>query len=137
MRKQGWKETTAEDSGVQEKTDFEGRENTEKVQVDTEDGEKGKQGDASYMENEHTSITITTEDDRQVVCRILKIFDIDGQQYIVVIPEDGSTEGRGFLFRLFIEEDGSPRLEKIEDDREFAAASSVFSEFIENIDLTE
>ncbi|MEE0955025.1 MAG: DUF1292 domain-containing protein [Eubacterium sp.] len=89
------------------------------------------------MENEHTSITITTEDDRQVVCRILKIFDIDGQQYIVVIPEDGSTEGRGFLFRLFIEEDGSPRLEKIEDDREFAAASSVFSEFIENIDLTE
>lgn len=89
------------------------------------------------MEKEHTSITITTDDDRQVICQIVKIFEAEGQQYIVVIPDDGSTEGKGYLFRLFIEKDGSPRLEKIEDDREFASASAAFSAFMKNVDLTE
>lgn len=89
------------------------------------------------MENEHTSITITTDDDSQVVCQILKIFELEGQQYLVVIPEDGSTQGKGFLFRLFIEEDGSPRLEKIEDDQEYEKASAAFGEFMKHVDLTE
>lgn len=75
----------------------------------------------------HERITIQTEEGREVSCKILTIFSVKEKQYIVILPEDGSSDGKGYLFRLYIEQDGSPRLEKIRDDREYQDVSAVFS----------
>ena len=77
-------------------------------------------GGCSTDANQHSTITLTMEDDTEVECAILTIFPVGGNQYIALLPlnEDGENEdGEVFLYR-YKDENGNPSLENIEDDGE-------------------
>ena len=73
---------------------------------------------------EDLRVTLTLDDDEEVECQILTIFDIDDQNYIVLLPVDDeegddSEEGEVYIYRYFEDEDGNPSLENIEDEEEY------------------
>ena len=85
-------------------------------------------------------VTVTLEDDTELDCEILIIFEADGQDYIALLPVDeegNSLEDMGILlYRYFETEDGTPVLDNIESDEEAAFVSEVFEELL-NDELEE
>lgn len=59
-------------------------------------------------------------------CRILTIFDMGEQDYIVLLPLDekgnDNPEGIFYLYRYYEDEEGTPSLDNIPDDEEYEAA---------------
>ena len=59
-------------------------------------------------------------------CRILTIFDMGEQDYIVLLPLDekgnDNPEGIFYLYRYYEDEEGNPSLDNIPDDEEYEAA---------------
>ena len=87
------------------------------------------------MDEEMDMITLSMEDGSEVPCLVLGIVEVEGQDYIALLPADEEMlergEGVGFIFRYFEGEDGAPILEGIEDDEEFAMVSAVLDEVME------
>ena len=88
------------------------------------------------MEEEQLDmITLNMEDGSEVNCAVLGIVEVEGQDYIALLPLSEelleSNESEGFIFRYSEDEDGMPVLEGIEDDEEFEMVSSVFDEIME------
>ncbi len=79
--------------------------------------------------NEPMYITITTEDNEEIICEVLCIFAVDGQDYIALLPEE---EEEAYLYRYAEAEDGEPILDSIESDEEFELVGKAFEEIIEN-----
>lgn len=84
--------------------------------------------DCHFIDTDKQTITLTTDDGADLLCSIVRIFHTPGQDYIVLIPEDGSSDGQGFLFRFALNKDGSPDLSNIPTDEEYSHASAVFDE---------
>jgi hypothetical protein len=82
-------------------------------------------------------LTLTTEDERELPCSIVGAFETPEHTYIVLIPEDGSTEGRGYLMRFSLTEDGMPDLTVIADDSEYETASGIFRTLTGKIQIEE
>lgn len=84
---------------------------------------------------EDLRVTLSLDDDLEVECQILTIFDIEDQNYIVLMPEDededDSDEAEVFIYRYFEDEDGNPSLENIEDDDEYDAVTERFEELLD------
>lgn len=83
---------------------------------------------------EDLRVTLSLDDDLEIECRILTIFDLDEQNYIVLMPEDedeDSDEAEVFIYRYFEDDDGNPSLENIEDDEEYEAVTERFEELLE------
>ncbi|HIW41705.1 MAG TPA: DUF1292 domain-containing protein [Candidatus Mediterraneibacter vanvlietii] len=90
-------------------------------------------------ENESLTVTLTLENDTELECAVLAIFEAEGTDYIALLPmdEDGeSDDGQVYLYR-FIDngEDEEPGLENIEDDDEFERASEAFNDWMESQDF--
>ncbi len=93
-----------------------------------------------YLEDdEDLFVTITLEDDSEVECQVLTIFEVEGQDYIVLIPEDeiDSEEGEIYIYRYFEDEDGEPGLDNIESEEEFEMVSDVFDQLVEDGEFDE
>lgn len=92
-------------------------------------------------ENESLTVTLTLENDEQLECGVLTIFETDGRQYIALLPldEDGeSPDGQIYLYRLIDNGDGEePGLENILDDAEFERVSESFNEWMEEQELID
>ena len=87
-----------------------------------------------YLEDdEDLFVTITLE------CQVLTIFEVEGQDYIVLIPEDeiDSEEGEIYIYRYFEDEDGEPGLDNIESEEEFEMVSDVFDQLVEDGEFDE
>lgn len=80
-------------------------------------------------------VTLDLEDGTSVECAIMTIFEIDDQDYIVLIPVDENDEpieeGEVFIYRYFEDEDGNPSLDNIADEEEFERVSERFDEFLD------
>lgn len=92
-------------------------------------------------EDEDICVTLEMDDGTSVECEILTIFDIDGQDYIVLLPPEEDSEDEDetpvFIYRYFEDEDGNPSLENIADDEEYEAVSARFDELVEEADLAD
>lgn len=90
-----------------------------------------------FLEEDDSDIlvTLSLDDDSTVECRILTIFELEEQNYIVLLPLDengnDNDEGEVFLYRYFEDDDGNPSLENIEDDEEYEAVSDRFDELLD------
>lgn len=86
----------------------------------------------------------TTEDDVMVTieldgedldCEILTIFDIDNQDYIVLMPVDEHGEPLDdtlvYIYRYF-ENDGDYAIDNIQSDEEYEKVNKKFNELLEN-----
>ena len=90
-------------------------------------------------EDEDLFVTLTLEDDTEVECLVVCIFEAAGRDYIALLPTEGPEhdEGEVFIYRYFEDEDGEPGLENIETDYEFNIASEAFDQIVEDSEYDE
>ena len=77
-------------------------------------------------EDEELFVTITLEDDSEIECEVLTIFEVEGQDYIALLHDNGEEDGEIFIYRYFEDEDGEPGLDNIETQEEFDMVSEVY-----------
>ena len=90
-------------------------------------------------ENESITVTLTLDNDEELECAVLTIFESDGREYIALLPLDengDSDDGQVYLYR-FIDngEDEEPGLENILEDEEFERVSEAFNDWMEEQDF--
>lgn len=92
-------------------------------------------------EDSEIRVTLTLDDDSEVECRILTIFDMEDRDYIALLPldEDGedNEEGEVFIYRYSEDENGDPSLENIEDEEEYEAVADRFDELLDEAELED
>ena len=90
-------------------------------------------------ENESLTVTLTLENDEELECAVLTIFETDGREYIALLPLDengDNDDGQVYLYR-FIDngEDEEPGLENIIEDKEFERVPEAFNDWMEEQDF--
>ncbi|MBA4701194.1 MAG: DUF1292 domain-containing protein [Ruminococcus sp.] len=96
-------------------------------------------------ENEALTVTLTLDNDEELECAVLTIFETEGQEYIALLPlneEGNNDDGQVFLYRYSETEEEEPQLENIEDDDEYERVADKFDEWLdsqefEDLDLDE
>ena len=91
-------------------------------------------------ENEALTVTLTLDNDEELECAVLTIFETAGQEYIALLPldENGDNEdGQVYLHRFLEGTSKEPELENIEDDEEFERASEAFDEWLDTQEFEE
>ncbi|MCR5010174.1 MAG: DUF1292 domain-containing protein [Clostridia bacterium] len=78
------------------------------------------------IEEEAEFITLEFEDGTEVEAEIMGIFDVDGKEYIALIPDDDSDDV--YLYGYNEVNDDEFELIDIEDDDEFDKVVKVFEE---------
>ena len=68
-------------------------------------------------ENEEDFITLEFDDGEEIVCEIMGIFEVDGKEYIALIPDDNTDDVYIYGYAEISEEEFD--LIDIEDDDEF------------------
>lgn len=76
-------------------------------------------------------ITLTLENDEEVECAVLGIFDVEEQEYIALLPDDSEDV---FIYIYNEDAEGNVSLENIESQEAFDKVSAVFLEIIEDED---
>lgn len=97
-------------------------------------------GDNKYFdEDEELFVTLELEDDSEVECQVLTIFEVEGQDYVVLLPVDSTEdeEGEIYIYRYFEDEEGNPGLDNIETEEEFEMVSEVFDQLVEDGEYDE
>lgn len=91
------------------------------------------------IENEAMTVTLTLDNDEELDCDVVAIFEADSRQYIALLPsnaDEESEDGQIFLYRLIDNgENEEPGLENIEEDEEFERASEAFNEWMDAQDF--
>ena len=77
------------------------------------------------------------EDDSEIECEVLTIFEVEGQDYIALLHDNGEEDGEIFIYRYFEDEDGEPGLDNIETQEEFDMVSEVFDSIVEDGEYDE
>lgn len=90
-------------------------------------------------ESESLTVTLTLENNEELECAVLNIFEADEKEYIALLPLDengDNTDGQIYLYR-FIDngEEEEPGLENIEEDEEFDRVSAIFNEWLDTQDF--
>lgn len=90
-------------------------------------------------ENESLTVTLTLENNEELECAVLNIFEAEEKEYIALLPLDengDNTDGQIYLYR-FIDngEEEEPGLENIEEEEEFDRVSAVFNEWLDTQDF--
>ena len=82
-------------------------------------------------------VTLTLEDG-EVDCSVVCIFPAGNREYIALLPMEGpdADSGEVYIYR-YLEVDGEPELENIDDDDEFDLVSDAFDEFLDNAEFDE
>lgn len=90
-------------------------------------------------ENESITVTLTLDNDEELECAILGIFEADSRDYIALLPldENGDDEDSQVYLYRYIDngEEEEPGLENILDDAEFELASNAFNDWMEEQDF--
>ncbi len=96
-----------------------------------------------YVTDENTvdQVTLTLEDDSELVCDILAIFPFEDKEYIALVPQypEGSPEadnGDIFLYG-FVDKGDDIELIDIDDEEEFEKISEAFDEYMDSAEFDE
>lgn len=84
--------------------------------------------DLDYEEEFEDMLTITLEDDSELDCHVLLTYEMNGKDYIALLPIDSEEV---YLYSYVELEDGELELSNIEDKDEFAAVADEFYELLE------
>lgn len=85
--------------------------------------------DHEHEHGHHDSITLTMDDNEEVDCAVLGIFDVEDKEYIALLPNDSDDV---FIYIYNESEDGEVTLENIESQEDFDKISAIFMEIVEN-----
>ena len=78
-------------------------------------------------------VTLTLDDDTEVECVVVTIFEAGEREYIALLPTEGreAEEGEVFLYRYAEDEEGNPELSSIESDDEYEIVADAFDEWLD------
>ncbi len=91
-------------------------------------------------ENESLTVTLTLDNDQELECAVLTIYEVEDQKYIALLPldeEGNNDEGQVFLYRYSESDSGEPELENIEEDEEYERAADKFDEWLDAQEFEE
>ena len=88
------------------------------------------------FDGEEVTVTITLEDDTDIECVVLNIFEADGREYMSVLPIDEEYE-EVYIYRYSENENGEPELSNIESDEEYEIVADAFDEILDQQDFEE
>lgn len=75
------------------------------------------------------TITLTLDNDKDVECAVLGVFDYEDKEYIALLPKDGDDV---FIYIYTESEDGDVQLANIDSQEDFDKVSAVFLEIMES-----
>ncbi len=75
-------------------------------------------------DHDHQYINLTLENDEEVKCLVIGLFQVKEQEYIALVPEGEET---AYIYRFFEDENG-PMLTNIESDEEYDLVVDKFNE---------
>lgn len=86
-----------------------------------------------------TTVTLTLDNDEELECAVISIFDANDRRYIALLPLEGkdADDGEVYLYRYNETEDGQPDLANIESDEEFEIVSDAFDEMLDEAEYQE
>lgn len=89
-------------------------------------------------ENDEMTVTLTLDDDTELECLVLTVFEAGGRDYIALLPTEGEDADTGevYLYR-YMETDGQPDLDNIVDDDEYELAADAFDELLDDAEFDE
>ncbi len=93
--------------------------------------------------DEEMTVDITLENDEVVTCAVITILEVEGKDYIVLLPldEDGNNDDGEVWFYGYSENpddpNEEPELSYIEDDDEYEAVADAFDEYLDNCEFDE
>lgn len=78
-------------------------------------------------------MTLTLEDNSEIECAIIGVFDVEEKEYIALIPVNDidSEGGEVYLYGFKELEDGQPDLSTIESDEEYEKVSAEFDKLMD------
>ncbi|MHC5100168.1 DUF1292 domain-containing protein, partial [Peptoniphilus genitalis] len=79
-------------------------------------------------EDGYQTITLTLEDDSEMVCIVLGIFECGDQEYIALLPEDEEDGEDVFIYKYKEINEEEVELDTIESEEEFEKVSKTFEE---------
>ena len=95
-------------------------------------------------ESEAEEMTVTVSlDDGDVECAVVTIFEVEGRDYIALLPLDENgenTDGEVWLYRYSENPDDpneEPELGYIDDDDEFEKVEEAFDEYLDSVQFDE
>lgn len=104
-------------------------------------GKNNQNTDDDILDPADIVVTLDLDDGSAVDCEIITIFDVQGQDYIALLPMEADGEpnpdGEVYLYRYFEDEDGNPTLDNITDDEEFEIVSDRFDELQDEQEFEE
>lgn len=91
------------------------------------------------LDDEPMFVTLDLDNNTQVECEVLTIFEVNKQDYIALLPEseDGEESDEVYIYRYFEDEEGNPSLENIMDDEEYEAVADRFDELLDEAEFDE
>ena len=90
----------------------------------------GCEHDHEHEMEEMETMTLTLDDDTELNCGIIGVFEVDGIEYIALLPEDDDT----VLIQQYNEDGEEVELSLIEDDDTFEKVSQAFDVLWEDED---
>lgn len=93
--------------------------------------------------DEEMTVDITLENDEVVTCAVITILEVEGKDYIVLLPldEDGNNDDGEVWFYGYSENpddpNEEPELSYIEDDDEYEAVADAFDEYLDSCEFDE
>ena len=93
--------------------------------------------------DEEMTVTLTLDDGEEVNCAIITILEVEGKDYIVLLPldENGENEDGEVWFYGYSENPDDPNEEPeliyIEDDDEYEAVADAFDEYLDQCEFDE
>ena len=88
----------------------------------------GCEHDHDHEMEEMETMTLTLDDDTELNCGIIGVFEVDGIEYIALLPEDDDT----VLIYQYNEDGEEVELSLIEDDDTFEKVWQAFGELWED-----
>lgn len=83
-------------------------------------------------DDEPMFVTLDLDDGSQLECEVLTIFEVNGQDYIALLPNPEDDENEEvYIYRYDEDEEGNPSLTNIEDDDEYEAVADRFDELLD------
>lgn len=92
---------------------------------------------------EEMTVDLTLEDGTNVTCAVVTILEVEGSDYIVLMPLDETgenTDGEVWFYRYSenpSDPDEEPVLGYIDDDEEYEKVEDAFDEFLDNCEFDE
>ncbi len=93
--------------------------------------------------DEEMTVDITLENDEVITCAVITILEVEGKDYIVLLPldEDGNNEDGEVWFYGYSENpddpNEEPELSYIDDDDEYEAVADAFDEYLDSCEFDE